>query len=166
VIDPNREQRFLGDWLADRDEPCPVCGYNLRACTAPQCPECGGALKLAVSMEDPSPGGWLLAVIACALAAGFDLIASLIYLVMMLWIAIVQGPLPASAVPMVMLMLASVLVPGVLCAIGLVLLLRKRKRWRTAPPVVRWKRGVAVLLAVFIPHALIGASWLSILLAQ
>lgn len=166
MTEPNRDNQFLADWLADRDEPCPACGYSLLACTANNCPECGTPLKLAVSMEDPSPGGWLLAVIACALAAGFDLVASVIFVVGMSFILIVEGIPPGMPWGFLAAMLATILVPGVLCVIGLVLLLRKRKRWRVAPPRVRWNRGIAVFAIVLITHLVIGAFWFSRMLAQ
>lgn len=34
----------LRAYLADRDVPCPACGYNLRGITTAACPECGAAL--------------------------------------------------------------------------------------------------------------------------
>ena len=38
----------LQSFLADRDEPCPACGYSLRGLTTPTCPECRAAVTLQV----------------------------------------------------------------------------------------------------------------------
>jgi hypothetical protein len=39
--------------LADRDEPCPSCGYNLRGLASAKCPECHLALRLGVQLHEP-----------------------------------------------------------------------------------------------------------------
>ncbi|MFO0874166.1 MAG: hypothetical protein U0575_09365 [Phycisphaerales bacterium] len=57
---------MLVRFLRTHDAACPVCGYNLRALTAPNCPECRHELALTVGVTRP-PLGWLLA----ALAPGF-----------------------------------------------------------------------------------------------
>ncbi len=41
---PDAQQ--LKAYLADRDVPCPGCGYNLRDSTAADCPECGEQLYI------------------------------------------------------------------------------------------------------------------------
>ena len=41
-------------FLADRDAPCPGCGYNLRGLTAPVCPECTRPVSLQLA-SDPIP---------------------------------------------------------------------------------------------------------------
>lgn len=60
----------LAVFLAQRDEPCPKCGYNLRGVQAAACPECGTTLELAVRRVAPLAGyalflllafGWLFA---------------------------------------------------------------------------------------------------------
>jgi hypothetical protein len=65
-------------WLATRDIPCPVCGYNLRALPDPRCPECNAPLTLQVWSENAGTGPWLVALISFALAAGFDGVVSLL----------------------------------------------------------------------------------------
>jgi len=52
----------LTSYLADRDEPCPRCGYNLRALTGQTCPECGAALRLRVGLVEPRLGAYVMAV--------------------------------------------------------------------------------------------------------
>jgi hypothetical protein len=36
----------LESYLADHDEPCPKCGYNLRGLRGKVCPECGAPIDL------------------------------------------------------------------------------------------------------------------------
>jgi hypothetical protein len=44
--------RLVGEFLADRDVPCPECGYNLRGLKDPACPECGLEIRLAVQRSE------------------------------------------------------------------------------------------------------------------
>lgn len=81
----SREQELLIEFLNDRDVPCPVCGYSLRALTLPICPECRHELKLTVGTAHPR-FGWLLAALApgffSGIAAGFLLIPIALRLIM------------------------------------------------------------------------------------
>lgn len=53
------DEHALSAYLADRDVPCPGCGYNLRDGSGPVCPECGKGLRL--SLVPPSWGrGYVL----------------------------------------------------------------------------------------------------------
>ena len=54
-----RNDPTLLAWLADRDVPCPLCGYNLRGLIALRCPECGHDLRLAVALLLPAGLGLL-----------------------------------------------------------------------------------------------------------
>ena len=71
-LDPP-ETDLLLRFVSERDTPCPVCGYNLRAATAPRCCECGRALRLAVAVDEKVHLPWTLAVIACASTVFFSL---------------------------------------------------------------------------------------------
>src|SRR5687767_1558739 len=62
---------LLTQFLADRDLPCPGCGYNLRNLTSPRCPECNQSLELAVRLTEPKQG-WLIAGLV-GLSAGAGL---------------------------------------------------------------------------------------------
>src|ERR1041384_3207925 len=61
-------------FLAERDAPCPACGYNLRQLRYPLCPECGERLELRVGMVEPRLGLWLAGLMASAAGAGFNLL--------------------------------------------------------------------------------------------
>jgi hypothetical protein len=57
----------LTRFLAGRDVPCPLCGYNLRGLTTPRCPECGRELRLSIGLTEPYLRAWIvLAAAACA----------------------------------------------------------------------------------------------------
>ncbi|MBY0261629.1 MAG: hypothetical protein K2Q20_04765 [Phycisphaerales bacterium] len=47
---------LLRTFLADRDEPCPACGYNLRGLRGDRCVECANQLALSVRMTEPRTG--------------------------------------------------------------------------------------------------------------
>jgi hypothetical protein len=67
------ETDLLLQFLSERDTPCPVCGYNVRAATSARCPECGRALQLGVAVDERVHLPWTLAVIACASTVFFTL---------------------------------------------------------------------------------------------
>lgn len=58
-------------FLADRDAPCPGCGYNLRGIEQATCPECGRAIELALARSGRGRGYFLFVL----LAAGWVLCA-------------------------------------------------------------------------------------------
>jgi hypothetical protein len=61
---------LLRQFLATRDVPCPVCGYNLRDCQSPMCSECGAKLDLRIGSLDLKIGPWLVALLGTALPMG------------------------------------------------------------------------------------------------
>ncbi|MCH7791633.1 MAG: hypothetical protein IIB55_09310 [Planctomycetes bacterium] len=63
---------FLRGYLAERDEPCPMCEYNLRGLTGAVCPECGESLRIRVSLREPKMGLYLCGVIGWAVGVGFS----------------------------------------------------------------------------------------------
>src|ERR1044071_7129464 len=70
---PDAPSSGLHEYLAERDAPCPGCGYNLRGLSADTCPECGVPLHLSVAMNESWIGRLLSAVVplaAAAMAAG------------------------------------------------------------------------------------------------
>lgn len=46
TVSESKAHPVLQAFLADRDVPCPHCGYNLRGLQAPVCPECKHDLQL------------------------------------------------------------------------------------------------------------------------
>lgn len=71
----------LRSFLAERDEPCPNCGYNLRGLTTDVCPECRHELVLGVRVREPRHGPYITAVVALACGAGFHAFLTTIILI-------------------------------------------------------------------------------------
>jgi hypothetical protein len=107
---PSDEQRLI-DFLADRDEPCPQCGYNLRNLQSGRCPECGQAICLAVALVEPYLKAWIAMLAALCAGGGIG----------MLWIAgiLFAGMLPAP-------MLAPIFVHIVMIPLVFVAIARRR----------------------------------------
>lgn len=66
------QSELLREFLADRDEQCPSCGYNLRNLHHDRCPECAQELILRVNLREPRLGGYVAGVAALAAGAGFS----------------------------------------------------------------------------------------------
>lgn len=62
---------MLRQFVADRDEPCPACRYNLRNLQTHCCPECGLPLTLRVALSEPAWGTYLASIIGASLGLGF-----------------------------------------------------------------------------------------------
>jgi len=131
-------QQQLLHYLGDRDVPCPVCGYNLRALTLPRCPECGREVTLGVRLVEPYlQSSWIAMSAAILASAGLGLFIAGIALVTGEWPP-ARGPLTQAAV--VYFILAIPL--G-----GLVLIMRRRLL--KLPPIVQWLLAtVAVLVSL------------------
>ncbi|MCC7387843.1 MAG: hypothetical protein IT431_03655 [Phycisphaerales bacterium] len=76
---PDRSE-MLRAFLAECDEPCPACGYNLRGLTGEACPECGEGLRLRVGMVEPRLGLFVAGLIGLAAGAGFHTILGILAL--------------------------------------------------------------------------------------
>jgi len=72
----------LREYLADRDVPCPGCGYNLRGLPGSTCPECQQELKLTVGLLESRIG----ALVSCLgpLFAGAGAAGGLLAVVMLI----------------------------------------------------------------------------------
>lgn len=104
---------LLEVYLAERDEPCPACGYNLRGLTSDRCPECGQALRLTVTLVDPKLGAWLVALVAAALGTGGALLFTLLALAAAPW-----GWWSEPSSRLLLVMLVTSTVSGVLLFVG------------------------------------------------
>ena len=49
------DSELIKSYLADRDVPCPACGYNLRGVEGSKCPECGKGICLSIH-----PASWTI----------------------------------------------------------------------------------------------------------
>lgn len=57
-------------YVAERDVPCPGCGYNLRGLTGERCPECNEALEVRIGLAEPRMGAFIACVVGLAVGAG------------------------------------------------------------------------------------------------
>ena len=77
---PTDPRRQLADFLADRDEPCPACRYNLRGLQTDRCPECDRELILQIRLAEPRMAAWIAAVVGASVMAGFHTLLALYFL--------------------------------------------------------------------------------------
>jgi hypothetical protein len=150
-VDAAQEQAALVAWLAEHDEPCPVCGYNVRALTAPTCPECAAPLRLGVTSPQHLLGPWVLAIIACSLALGFDGVVMTLGATGIVVELFMRGTFSAPYI-----LIGTFVTLGGLSGITLWALIARRRQWRMAQPNVQWARAGAVAVAMFIIHAIGG----------
>jgi predicted RNA-binding Zn-ribbon protein involved in translation (DUF1610 family) len=61
-------------FLTDRDEPCPLCGYNLRNLVGNRCPECGDELLLRVNTAEPRLAAAITGLIGISSGAGLNVL--------------------------------------------------------------------------------------------
>jgi hypothetical protein len=119
---------LLQAYLAERDCPCPGCGYNLRGLTSETCPECAQGLTLQVGLTEPRLGRWIAGLVGAACGAGFNGLL-LFYVVIMVIRERGRGP---------GVFLARFIIVNAtgLLVMGLVLLswIRMRRRFRLAEP--------------------------------
>ena len=71
---------LLNAFLAARDVPCPLCGYNLRMLAGERCPECGNELRLQVGLVEPRMGWYIAALVACCVGLGGSVLVALLAL--------------------------------------------------------------------------------------
>lgn len=126
------DQHFLSGYLADRDEPCPLCGYNLRGLTGDHCPECGKKLALLVGLEDPILKAFVAGLVGLASFFGFSLL-TLVWFVAMV---IILGPGPPESLWGLLLLLT--IVSGALLLAWI----------KCAPRIRRLSRPARVTLAL------------------
>lgn len=152
------EQDRLIEWLADHDAPCPVCAYNLRGLTTDLCPECAAPLRLTIWSPQLNPAPWAVALIACALGAGFDgVVATLI------GGGLIFAPPSAAAGAFPYTMLA-VFSTAALATFGaLIWVYTSRARWPRRMLAVQWSIAWTIFVAVGGAHAALGLTILAML---
>lgn len=132
----------LASYLADRDEACPSCGYNLRGLASDRCPECMTELVLRVAMAEPRLGLYLSTVVAWSLGAGFSLL-------LLLYLLVVLVTTPRSLPPMDEFLVTPVggtVVEGA-AVVLLIVYQRRIRRWSLTKRVALLAAGVVCTLA-------------------
>lgn len=138
---------ILTAYLADRDEPCPVCGYNLRGGTSPICPECGAEIRLAVQWANVKYRWWILTLIGIILPIGACVGLALFIAILMC----VEGVRESEVVVMVW-NLCMLILP----TIALVGILKKRVRFLRSPPA---RQRVYTCVSVVCGVTYLGVGW-------
>lgn len=131
----------LAAYLADRDEACPSCNYNLRGLGSDRCPECNTELVLRVAMAEPRLGLFLATVVAWALGAGFSVL-------LILYAMVVIMNRPGSIPPLrefLAVPLGGTVVQGS-AVIALLIFQKRIRRWSHGPRVILCVAGVACTL--------------------
>jgi hypothetical protein len=146
------DHEMLVQWLRARDARCPVCGYNVRSLVIPRCPECSTRLKLGLEAENAVWGPWALASLSLALGLGFDGVTTILLFTLLA----VHPPPPNQLAPATALIGGFTLV-SVCCAVGLALVLSRRRAWMRRPRPRQWRWGLAVFGAVGLVHLGFGA---------
>lgn len=123
---PTEELRLLTEYLAERDEACPRCGYNLRGLTGGRCPECGDQLRLQIGLLEPRLGPYIALLVAGCLGLGGSALFSIL--------ALSAAPLNWWSTAPARLMLGQF----VLCALLVPFVLARRHRLRRARPSRQW----------------------------
>lgn len=124
----------LAEFLADRDEPCPSCGYNLRGLTRDVCPECREPLALGVQLAEPKLKAFIATVLGLAVGGGFSAM-------LLGYVAIIEFGRTRRGLPPNFLI---TVLPGLAVCGGLLgLLLWRRRLFCTWPVGVR--TGCAIL---------------------
>ena len=139
---------LLKAYLETNDAPCPVCGYNLRGVELAVCPECNAPIELVVGSQQDRLGAWLFAMLAFAMALGFDVV---IGSMMVLSVIMTSGE-DASAI---FLMIS--LVTLALTSVGMLWVLVVRKRdWTRMARQNQWKIAWGIFFGVFFAHLSVG----------
>ncbi len=72
---------LLTAYLSERDEPCPLCGYNLRNLTSNRCPECGDFIRLSIVSIEPRLAAYITTLVACCLGFGGGTLFGIVVLI-------------------------------------------------------------------------------------
>lgn len=139
---------LLREYLDSHDAPCPVCGYNLRGVVLERCPECNAPIEIGVGSSQAFLGAWLLAMLAFAMALGFDLVIGSL---MVLSVAMTAGEDAGALYLMISLVTLG------LASIGMLWVLVARKRdWMRMARKKQWKIAWGIFFGVFFVHLSVG----------
>jgi hypothetical protein len=143
------ELDLLRAYLRDRDVACPVCRHNLRGTAHFACPECGGRLDLHVTSMDMPHRWWVACLLAFALPLGLfgALSGAGTWSLAHGWMSAHDGGLLGACWGLTLL-----------CAISLLMLVRRRTRF-IQKPLLR-QRAQGIVLWILLP----GMSWVMIFL--
>lgn len=134
----------MSEYLAERDTPCPRCGYNLRGLTGGHCPECGDELRLQVGLVEPRLGAYIALLAACCVGLGGSALMGLL--------ALTVAPSSWWGEPSALLLLGQF----ALCAILLPIVLARRRRFRKARVSAQWLlAGILWLLVGLLSVAIV-----------
>ncbi len=122
----------LVQFLAERDTPCPGCGYNLRGLRSSRCPECEQPLVLSVQLAEPRLAAFLCGVIGLGAGLGFNGIIGAWWIYAM----VMQPPRMSFSVPW------SLLFSLLIFALLLWLWVRRRPWIRRQNPGLQWFMGL------------------------
>ena len=146
------ERALLDEFLAATDAECDACGHGLQGVNSARCPECGRGLRLTVKAKDYSMAPWLVAVVAMALAAGFDGVMA----VVMTTAYVLSNVLPSQKVPPAnpVLFIDGAFAAAAAVELGLIVLLaRHRHAWARSEVSTQWRRSAMIAAALFVVHA-------------
>lgn len=121
---------LMRQFLAERDTPCPGCGYNLRGLTGSACPECNQALQLSVGLVEPRLGAFVAGVVGLGMSLGFCA-------VMLAWVGTIMLVSPRRGPPMQDLIPMMIGLGFSLAALTAWVLGRRRWLGRMSP-IARW----------------------------
>src|SRR5688572_29569077 len=138
TTDPTATPTLLNAFLADRDTPCPLCGYNLRMLAGDRCPECGNELRLQVGLVEPRMGWYIAALVVCCVGLGGSMLVALL--------ALGQAPPQWWRSAGARCLLLQLALTGILLPV----LLAKRRAFRMAPTGQQrtWVLAIAIVVLV------------------
>jgi hypothetical protein len=123
---------LLTAYLADRDEACPRCGYNLRLLRSSRCPECGDEVRLQVGLVEPRVGAYIALVAAWSTGLGGTVLFGLIALT-------AAAPVWWRSEPCAWILIGTL----VASAVWLPLVVRCRRRIRVRSPRFQFRLALA-----------------------
>ena len=131
------DHELLTTHLAERDEPCPGCAYNLRGLTGTRCPECNQELRLRVGLMDPHLAWYIFGIVGIGMSLGFCAL-------LLIWVGSMiatgsSGPQGRD----ILLLAAGSIVAGALMWWWL----GARRRFAGASPRSRWNYAAAAATA-------------------